>query len=286
VNITTTHRRLPNRMVLHAVEGWGKTSFGAQIPGVLFLTAGGEDGLDTLVSGGLVAPVPHNSKPCATAAEFRGLLTELAVKEHPYRCLAVDTMNALERLVHQQVCTDKYKGDWGERGFAAFNHGYAESLHEWLKVLIMLDHLREVRNMSILMLTHTRPERFQNPDGPDYDRWMPAVHKTTWDATQQWADIVLYGSIETFVAVQGKAVKGKAQGGSQRLLQTERSASVVAKNRHNLPRMIDCGHSAAEAWTAFRLALSAARNVPETPRDVPREDPTQTFLGPAEAICS
>ena len=35
--VTTKARKLPNRVVLHALEGWGKTSFAAQAPSPVFL---------------------------------------------------------------------------------------------------------------------------------------------------------------------------------------------------------------------------------------------------------
>src|SRR5262245_55584679 len=50
--VTTATRKLPNRVILHGVEGWGKTSFAAQAPKPIFLMTRGEDGLETLIDSG------------------------------------------------------------------------------------------------------------------------------------------------------------------------------------------------------------------------------------------
>lgn len=255
MNTTIEHTRLPNRLVLHAVEGWGKTSFGTQVPGAVFLTTTGEDGLDTLATNGQIQPTPH-FPPATIANDLRSAINELIVEEHAYRCLVIDTLNGAERLYQTELCRLKYRGDWGEKGFSAWQRGYEETVHEWIKLLDDLDRLRLRRNMSILLLAHTRAESFRNPDGPDYDRWAPALHKRTWDATQQWADLVLFGSIQTFVATERQAKKGKAQSNGNRQLTCERSGSVVAKNRHGLPATIECGTSAAQAWQAFYTAIT------------------------------
>jgi len=58
-SIKTSGSGLPSRLVLHAVEGWGKTSLAAQIPGVVFIETKGETGLETLIDSKQLLETPH-----------------------------------------------------------------------------------------------------------------------------------------------------------------------------------------------------------------------------------
>src|SRR3954469_20593685 len=55
----TTGNKLPSRVVLHGVEGVGKTSFAAAAPKPYFLMARGETGLETLIDSGRVGSIAH-----------------------------------------------------------------------------------------------------------------------------------------------------------------------------------------------------------------------------------
>ena len=68
--------------------------------------------------------------------------------------------------------------------------------------------------------------------------------------------MILFGARPTTVIkARTKDTKGKAQGGQQRILYTERSAAYDAKNRHGLPHVIQCGDDPAAAWNNFYAAL-------------------------------
>jgi len=256
-HVTKQARRLPNRVVLHALEGWGKTSFGAQTPDPIFLMTSKETGLWTLMDAGqLQENVAHFPRAAESWLDVNLAVSQLIVNEHPYKTLVLDTMNGAERLLHDDVCQKKFDGDWGERGFLGYDRGPRMAIPEWVELLKKLDRLRE-KGMSILLLCHTAVSNFKNPEGPDYDRFVPAVNKATWAETHKWADMVLFGNFETLVdTAKAKDTKGKAKGGQTRLILTERHASYDAKNRHGLPPEIECGDTAEQAWANFVEALA------------------------------
>ncbi len=66
-------------------------------------------------SGQLTRKVPHFPRPAETWHEVEWAVTELTVKEHPYKTLVIDTLNGAERLLHEQTCSTKYEGDWARR---------------------------------------------------------------------------------------------------------------------------------------------------------------------------
>lgn len=251
-DVVTKGKQLPSRVVLHGVEGVGKTSFGAFAPSPIFAMARGETGLETLVDAGRLGDVPHFPE-IQTWTELLGIIDTLATDNHPYKTLVIDTLNGCERLCHEHVCARDYRGDWGKEGFTGYMRGYESSVTDWREMLVALDRLREVKRMAILCLCHTKIGAFRNPLGDDYDRFIPAVHPKSWELTSRWADIVLFANFETFTKKDQGRVKG--QGGTSRVLYTERTAAYDAKNRHGLPEEISMGAGGQEAWTNFVAAM-------------------------------
>jgi hypothetical protein len=259
--ITTRSRALPDRIVLYAGQGWGKTSFAAQMPGVIFGTTRGEDGLQTLIENGQLPPTPHFQEPFTTWNDISLAVNKLIVMEHSHKTFVLDLANGAERLAHEETCASECDNDWGEKGFNAFGRGEKISTNKlWIPFLQLLDRLREAKQMRIVLLCHAITRNFPNPDGPNYDRIEPALSRTAWTVTKGWADMILYGAFETFVEAkkgekQAAFAKGKATGGHDRILYTKPHAIYDAKNRHGLPAEIELGQSPAEAWSHFLNAF-------------------------------
>ena len=255
--VQTKGRGLPSRLVLHGVEGVGKSSFGAFAPSPIFIMGRGETGLETLIDSGQLPEIPHlpelQSWPDVLAA-----INEILTADHKYRTLVIDTLNSLERLCHEEVCRREFANDWGEKGFVGWQRGFEISLADWRVFLALLDRVREERQMAIIALCHTKVGNFTNPEGPDFDRYMPDLHKKTWGLTHKWADLVLFANFETQVQDEKKK-KSKGVGGQDRIIYTERHAAWDAKNRHGLPPEISMGNSGKEAWNNFLQAMQDSR---------------------------
>lgn len=257
-DVVSAGRGLPSRVILHGVEGIGKTSFAAQSPSPIFLMARGETGLETLIDAGLLSETPSFPES-KTWGDTLAAIDVLTRNDHPYRTLVLDTLNGFERLCHEHVCLTNYGGDWGERGFTGYMRGYETSLADWRELLISLDRLREERKMGIICLCHTKVAPFKNPEGPDYDRYQPDMHPKTWSLTHKWADVVMFGNFETFIDKESPKGRAKGKGGQDRFLYTERSAAFDAKNRHGLPGQIAMKPDAAGAWAEFSKCMRAHR---------------------------
>jgi hypothetical protein len=132
----------------------------------------------------------------------------------------------------------------------------------WEPLLNQLDALQHA-GLGVFLIAHSTIRKFSNPEAADYDRWQ-SLSKHFWDRIYAWADIVLFGGFEVTLAKKNKRQndaeeKAKASGGEHRVLYTERRAAFDAKNRHGLPPRIDCGNSAADAWSNFISALKAKK---------------------------
>lgn len=257
--VTDKPHSLPNAAILYAVEGWGKTSFAAMAPSPIFLMTQGEQGLVTLINNKQLPPAKHFPRPAETWLEVQQAVSSLIVNEHPYKTFVIDTFNGAEGLLHIAHCAAEYNGDWGDKGFMSFQKGYKTALPLVTDFLKQLDKLRQ-RGMSVILLCHATVTNFKNPEGPDYDKYAPALHRETWGVLAKWADMILFGNYEVSIdkmnARKSNAeTRGKAQGGRDRILYTTNCAAYTAKNRHGLPEEIECGSSPQEAWSNFIEAL-------------------------------
>lgn len=248
---------LPSRVVLHGTEGSGKTSWAAHAPGVVFLQSRGETGLETLIDSGRLSETPHFPE-VQDWDEAIGTIQSLRDGEHNFKTIAIDTLNGLERLCAEHVCSKEFSNDWSS--YDSYGRGAKVAAPVWRGLLVLLDQVRSQRRMSVVCLAHTKIKTFANPEGPDYDRYEVDMGKEFWGLTLRWADMCLFANYVTAVQKDNGANKAKGKGGRQRVLYTERHAAYDAKNRHGLPEMIQMGSSGAESWANFANALKTARS--------------------------
>lgn len=253
--ITNQGKKLPNRICLHALQKWGKSSFAAMAPKPVFIMTRGEDGLLTLMDSGRLPGVAHFPDCVERWQDLLAILQELR-GEHDYKTLVLDTLNGAERLCHEFVCEKECNGQW--ENFEAYQRGPKLAIPEIIRLTQALDKLRE-RGMGILCLCHSQVKTFKNPEGADYDRWEPVLAKDTWPLCERWFDMILFGNFLTIAEEKRNQPKAKAKGGQERFICTERHAAYDAGNRHGLPPEIECGDSAQEAWQNFISALKGKK---------------------------
>lgn len=264
-NVQRKARTRPNRVILYAVEGYGKTSLACQFPEPVVLMSKGEDGLRKLLANGLVPETAHFDDEASNWNEALMALGELVVNNGGgFKTLVVDTLNGMARLCIDHVTNTQFNGSAEQ--FNSFGRGYKPAAAEWEKLKDKLTSLNE-KGMTILLLAHADVKSFKNPEGTDYDRYTARMpHATMWEPMQEWADMILFGQLETFVkADDPKAKKGKALGGQNRLLYCQKTAVADAKNRHNLPAVISCGIGAENAFAALAKAIRDGREAAQVP---------------------
>ena len=107
----------------------------------------------------------------------------LQSQDHAFKTLVIDTINGVERLCHENVCHEHFGDDWGDSGFAGYARGPRLAVPDITMLLGRLDALRTAKGMSIILLAHATTATFKNPEGPDCDRYTPALHKDTLERT-------------------------------------------------------------------------------------------------------
>jgi hypothetical protein len=134
-------------------------------------------------------------------------------------------------------------------------------------MLQKLDRIRR-RGLGVVILGHARVKNFNDPLGPNYDKYLPACNEKTWEATARWADDVFFLTTKTIAvdsrgAVADLSTKGKKKGvgGDERVLYTEQRAGYVAKNKWGMEHEIVMPDVPGEMWKTLMAAMK------QTPSD-------------------
>lgn len=243
--------------MLHGIGGIGKTSWAAHAPKPYFLLSQGETGLQTLIDNHLLPEIPNGE-----ATEWEDVLSiveDLRTSDHDHKTFVVDVADGLIKLANAHALRTEFEGDAGPKGWLNFSAGDRfVAANEWLQFLNSLDRLRTERKMGIILLAHTVQATYQNPKGPNYDRFVPAMYKESWAITYGWADITLFGHYDVDLEKQKGSTKGKATGGT-RVMSTTWDPTADAKNRMGITDDIAMGDNGAEAWANFVHAIGVAK---------------------------
>lgn len=216
----------PPRIMLYGIHGVGKSTWAAQIPGVVFLPT--EDGL---------GEIDCASLPLASSfQEVMDSVAALYTDPHEYSAVAIDTADWLEKLIHADVCRKHNVNSIEDIGYGK---GFAYALDMWRQLLTGLDALREKRGMAIVLLAHSAIQRFENPETEAYDRYTPRLDKRASAVVQEWVDGVFFAQFKVMTrSTESKGFDKKRTLGistGERVIRTEERPAHLAKNRWNLP---------------------------------------------------
>jgi len=233
---------VPRRVMLYGTHGIGKSSWAACAPRPIFIQT--EDGLGQIDCDRF--PMPAKYEDVVDA------LSELYLADHPYRTVVIDTLDWLEQLIFAEVCRRKGVKNIEDIGYAK---GYTFALTHWREVLDGLDGLRNDRGMTVVLIAHSKIERFENPETETYDRYTPRLHKHGSALVCEWSDEVLFATYEvnTIRTDEGfDRKRERAVGKGERIVWTTERPARVAKNRLNLPDKLPLD------WNAYAQFMPGA----------------------------
>lgn len=229
----------PLRILVHGVQGVGKTTFAAGAPDPIFI--GPEDGGGDLNIARIVV---------STWAELLSAVQALTSEDHAYRTVVLDTLDFLERLCHQSITKGTTTMEKAEGGYGK---AYKMAAEEQVKLVQALDVLRARRRMAVIALAHTEIVKFDDPEDQAYDRYQIRMHKAAVPPWSDWADCILFANFDVKVRRTGDDVakgKGKAvDREAPRVLYTSRRPAFDAKNRFGLD------HELPLSWPDFAKAI-------------------------------
>lgn len=238
--ITRGRQRAPMRVVLYGTEGVGKSTWAGDAPSPIFLPV--EEGSHHLD----VARFPRPG----SWGDVLDAIKVLSEERHDYQTLVIDTLDALEPLVWDRVCATR-TGDSGKRVTSieeyGFAKGYIYALDVWRELLERLDALRASKGMSVILIAHASLVTIKSPDTQDWQRHDLKLHHKSSALVREWAEHVLFATVEMATAKINNRTKVVAHG--DRVIHTTSAAGWVAKTRSGAPPVLPL------SWQAFAEAV-------------------------------
>lgn len=254
--IQRSRLKLPHRHLFYGPEKIGKSSLAADAPDPIFLDIeGGSPELAVArypFRDGDGGHVPHAYDDVLAAID------DLLTAPHSYQTLVVDTIDALEALIHAHICKSN-----GKANIEAFGYGkgYKIALTELRSLLSRLDQVR-ARGMQIILLGHSLVKTFKNPEGEDFDRYQICMHDLAAAEVKGWCDVIGFmrfdGGAAKLLGDDSKSARARGWSTGKRLIHLAREAAWDAGSRLSLPAEIELG--VANPWAPFAEAKDTARD--------------------------
>lgn len=212
----------PQRVVIYAPEGLGKTTLASLFPSPLFLDfEGGTHHIDVI----RIEP--------KTLEETEGTLVEISKsdpKKVGFQTVVIDTIDWLENLMIEAVCREGKKDSIEDFGYGK---GYVHLSERMLKFLGILDSVKNA-GFHVVLLAHSEIKKFELPDAAGaFDRYKLKLVKQNEPLVKEWSDALLFGNWKTQIAEKDNG-KDRLVGGKTRVLFCNRTAAFDAKNRYGL----------------------------------------------------
>jgi len=245
----------PLRALVYGPEGTGKTTLVASAPNVIMLDIEGGSSLLDVARYPFRDPtaIDPGTNPL-TFQEVLDAIKELATQPHGYHVLAIDTVDALERLIWEHVCKAKNVDGIEDLGYGK---GYVAALDVWAKLLAYLERLQEKTGMGIALVGHAQIKKFANPSGEDFDRYQLKMHDKASAFLREWCSLVGFLNHEDRLVKKTEKAPAKAKSTGERILHTERSGAYDAKSRYRgMPAEITIDES--NPWGSIAPYLKGA----------------------------
>ena len=160
-------------------------------------------------------------------------------KSGHYQTLVVDTIDQLEALVLEHVCTEH---NWATIETPSYGKGYVAADRVWRQFLRAVTALRDHRNMTIVLVGHSTVERVEDPRAPAFTSYTLRLHRRARALVQDAADIVGFLADDLRVVVEDTGFnreRTRAAASPARFLFVEGTPAFCAKNRYGLPPKIE-----------------------------------------------
>lgn len=232
MEIVTGREAAPWSIMIYGVPGVGKSTLAKYAPNPVFINL--ENGIARIDC----ARTPH----LRSWNEFFSAMKW--AKTCDYKTIVIDTMGALENLLTAEILKEVNEGK--DKAFHAqsladkdafpYGAGGAILRSKWGLVVSMIEVL-QASGKNVVCVAHETIHKVQNPDGEDYDRYAPNIHKKSVDFLVANMDAVFFCKHERVMRQKeafAKTVKF-AQDTGKRVIQTTEKVTALAKNRFDLP---------------------------------------------------
>jgi hypothetical protein len=134
----------------------------------------------------------------------------------------------------------------GKASIADINYGkgYAMLIPLFEQIIDILNQLRRRKAMNVVLISHSKMEKIEDPAGGAYDQSSPRLDKRINGLIREWVDVIGFA---TYAIIKTEEKKGfgtrtvaqskKDADGNDRILFLESTPAIVAKSRYTeLPK--------------------------------------------------
>jgi hypothetical protein len=218
-------------ILIYGGEGRGKTTLMSRFPNLaaMLLERGLPSGVKLASIDGLGA-----------FGAVIDVIRELYQNPQGYTTLAIDTLDSLEAMLLEHVCTEHH---WKNIETPPYGKGFVIADQQWQRFIRGITALRDKHAMTIVLVAHSTIERFDDPRAPSFTTYMPKLHKRARHLILDACDVVGFLAEDLRISTDdsGFRERVRATASNQRFLHVEGCPAYVAKNRFGMPARIPVG---------------------------------------------
>ncbi len=170
-------RAVPQKIMIYGVEGIGKSTLASQIDDTLFIDIEGRlDHIDC-----------HRGPQVKSYDQLNDQLRWALGQS--YKAIAIDTFDAMERLIWEKVCAEAEVDSIEKIGYAK---GYQYALAYWIKIVKALEIVQQRTNAHIVLVGHHAIKKFDDPAGDSFDFYTPKLHKDAMSLLKEWVNYIFF----------------------------------------------------------------------------------------------
>lgn len=234
LSCVTTGKKIGAQIhTIQGINGVGKTTWAASFPKPIILDL--EDGSKHLD----VTRLTSDKFP--TLAAVQDTLKELISSNHEYQTVVIDSVESLEGLIFDAVCTEGKVAsiELYEQGYGK---GYTRS-REMMRELFGQFKLLQAKSITVILVAHTQVKTVTDPlKNETYDRVIMRANDKMASLIRDLSDNVFFATYKVFTTKEKG--KTKAFSDDNRIMYTSWRAGHDAKNRLELPYELELSYEA------------------------------------------
>lgn len=225
----TTSQQAP-RILLYGPEKAGKTTLANEFPDAVFLQTEEGEGVNELATFGVLR----------SYGDVMDAISALYNEDHSFRTVVVDSITALQSLIWAEACE---RGD--EKGNKkkriedfGYGKGYVYALNVWQEFWEGMNALRRDRGLTVILIAHSKIERFDDPETAAYNRYDIDLHDKARDYLKREVDAILLLKPDVVIKTEESGfnrTRAIGSGGRSVWIHATSRPAYAAGNRFGLP---------------------------------------------------
>jgi len=221
------------RFLIYGPEKIGKSTLANEFPASVFLQIEEGTGMLELNTFGKLL----------SFQDVMDAIASLYQEEHQFKTVVVDSATALQTLVYAETCErgdDKGNKKTRIEDFG-YGKGYQYALSVWQEFMEGIMALRRDRGMTVILIAHSKIERFDDPETVSYSRYEIDLHEKARDLLKREVDVVLL--LKSDVAIKNEEQgfnksRARADGGRTVWMHASSRPAYAAGNRYDIPERL------------------------------------------------